>query len=75
VHIAHLRVNGNKILIFIVKKKFVSVEWIILAQNLDPRELNGKPKHRWEKNNKMEVKKKSFVWRTGLRTGKIGGPL
>jgi hypothetical protein len=39
---AHLCVNGNKTLIFIVNKYFVSVEWIILAQNQDPRGLKWK---------------------------------
>jgi hypothetical protein len=39
---AQLRVNGNKILIFIVNKYFVTVEWIILGQNQDPRGLKWK---------------------------------
>ena len=37
VSIAHLRVNGNEILMFIANKHFVSVGWNILGQNQDPR--------------------------------------
>jgi hypothetical protein len=42
VPVAHLRVNGNEILIFIANKYFVSVGWNILGLNQDPRGLKWK---------------------------------